>query len=281
MPKPRKNGKSGRKFHPNFPNLENKVETTELEQFEKEQQETIENSIELGKSFFANKAANRHSGNGNNIDRGDSTEEKHVKIGNRNNNDICERNDPEKPPTKPGNKDGGKYDPNTIFYLQMMYIIAILIWVIIIVILKLYETDIVGWIILLIPFLVFTICFASLWGVDIEVENFMLQGNFLYFGYIIIALIIGWTGGIKDTKLFHLIGLGLILLMISIIDVWVDKKKLVYVKHFESISQTLAAVIFIFTLYYYYFQYIYKQGGGEMETKDIGKKFNKNDDIPE
>lgn len=159
-------------------------------------------------------------------------------------------------PDNPGNKDGGKYTPDQIFYLQMMYIIAILVWIIIIIIFKLYETDVFGWIILLLPFLIFTLCFISLSGIDVEVENFMLQGNFLYFGYIVIVLVITWNKKIKDDKLFHLIGLGLILLMISIIDIWVTKEKLVYVKHFESISETFAAVVFIYTLYYYYFLYI-------------------------
>jgi len=159
-------------------------------------------------------------------------------------------------PDNPGNKDGGKYTPNQIFYLQMMYIIAVLIWVLIIILFKLYETDIIGWVILLLPFLIFTLCFTSLSGIDTEVENFMLQGNFLYFGYIVIVLVITWNKKIKDDKLFHLIGLGLILLMISIIDLWVDKEKLVYIKHFESISETFAAVVFIYTLYYYYFLYI-------------------------
>jgi len=167
-----------------------------------------------------------------------------------------------------GDKDGGKYNPDSIFMLQIMYIIAIILWIIIILIFKLYEIDIIGWILLAIPFIVFIISFISLSGVDDEVEKFMLDGNFLYFGYIIILLIITWGGPIKDSKLINLIGLGIIFLMISIMDIWVPKDVLDCVKHLESIVETLAAVIFIYILYYYYYYHY----GKETEKNKTDKK---------
>lgn len=146
----------------------------------------------------------------------------------------------------------GKYTADNIYYLQIMYIIAIIIWILIIVFLKLYETDIIGWIILLVPIIIFIIGFTSLSGIDQEVEDFMLQTDFLQLGYIIIVIVLMWDKSIKNSKIFHLIGIGLALLVMSMIDVWISKSKLVYMKHFESIVQTMAAVILIFALYYYY-----------------------------
>jgi len=152
----------------------------------------------------------------------------------------------------PSDDDDGTYPPDKIFYLQAMYIIAIIIWILIIFFLKLYETDIIGWIILLTPIVIFIIGFVSLSGINKEVEDFMLQSDFLQFGYIIIVIVLMWDKSIKNNKIFHLVGIGIVLLIVSMLDIWISKEKLIYMKHFESIVQTMAAVILVFALYYYY-----------------------------
>jgi len=166
-------------------------------------------------------------------------------------------------------EDDGSYPQNTIFYLQMMYIIAIILWIIIVIWLKLYNTNFFGFLILAAPIVFFIIAFASLTGINREVENYMLQTDFLQFGYIVVVIVLIWDKTIDDEKIYSLVGIGMVLLVLSMLDIWITKEKLVYMKHFQSIVQTIAAVILIFTLFYYYSLYVCKQ---EHERGDLPGK---------
>ena len=152
--------------------------------------------------------------------------------------------------------DDGKYSPDTVYYLQIMYIIAIIVWIAIISFLRLYETSFFGWLILLIPILFFLMAFCSLSGITREVEKFMFQHDFLQFGYIVIVVVLIWDKTIDDEKVFNLVSIGIVLLVLSMLDIWTTENKLVYMKHFQSIVQTIAAVVLIFVLFYYYTQHI-------------------------
>ena len=136
--------------------------------------------------------------------------------------------------------------------IKVIYIIVIIIWVIVIWYLGLYKTDIIGWILLLLPILIFGINISELDECTKEVEESMFEGNFLSFGFLIAVILINWNKTEDKTKYFKLLTLGLVLLMLSLVDIWVRKEKLIVFKHIKSIFQTLALFILAYTLYIYY-----------------------------
>lgn len=164
-------------------------------------------------------------------------------------NDEPEHNNSDGPCSK-------KYNCETVFVIQLLYILAGVLWIALIYWCEIYKTiDMIMCILLIIPILVFAVGFYNACSVTVDIEDFMLGANYLSFGFLITIILINWNTPLQDTNknsFFKLLVIAFVLIMLSMIDVWVDRTKLSILNHCKSILQTGALVILSIALYSYY-----------------------------
>lgn len=143
------------------------------------------------------------------------------------------------------------YDRPVRIFIQIAYIIAIVIWLIIIYVLHLYKClDPFGLLILSIPLFVFAIGFQNVCKQGKEVEGEMFRADFLALGLLFVSILIEWKKEkTADRTTSWLILLAFIFIIFSVIDLWVTYKYLSLLKHIKSMFQTYAAVLLIYVLY--------------------------------
>ena len=144
------------------------------------------------------------------------------------------------------------YSLDTVVQIRVLYIIATLVWLVIVWYLQLYSLDPITWFFISIPVVVFAINYSSAKEHTKEIESEMFSGNFLSFAFLIAAIVISWSKIGGKAKYFKLVLLGLILVMLSLIDVWLPKDKLIICKHFRTIFQTTATAVLAMALYMFY-----------------------------
>lgn len=144
------------------------------------------------------------------------------------------------------------YDLEVCQQIQVIYIIAIIVWIILVWALEMYKTDVIGWFFILLPVVVFTINYNCVHTATRETEGDMFAGNFLSFTFLIAAILISWTKLGTQAKFFKLLFTALILIMFSLIDVWLPKNKMIIQKHLRTIFQTGALGLLALALYMYY-----------------------------
>lgn len=147
------------------------------------------------------------------------------------------------------------YDKNTIINIQILYILGSIIWILIFFWIKLYFKDHMSWIFLFIPLIVFVINFINVKNINIEVDNQMLQGNYLSFCLLIVVIIINWNnpyGPHDKLSYFRIILVAFILIMLSLIDLWVSPYHINLVRHFRTILLTSSMTLLALVLYFYF-----------------------------
>ena len=151
-----------------------------------------------------------------------------------------------------------RYDESRIFYIRGVYTIAILIWIVLVTVLGLYKFDVLGWLILLLPIAIFLISIINAGSLTVEVDGEVFQGNYLSIGLLIIVPLLTCVhrsfGGDPISKSYFngMLILAVILLLLSMIDVWVPPSYLSLVKHSRSIFQTMAIALIMLLLYVFY-----------------------------
>jgi hypothetical protein len=146
-----------------------------------------------------------------------------------------------------------KYKPNTIFWIRVIYVIAIVLWLFLIIYTKFYTLK--AAFILSIPFIIFTISMINASELSTEVEDYMFAANFLTIGLLLALPLLNWTskGYSGDKNLFTLIiVLAITLSIISMYDFWIPKKWLSVYKHYRSCLETLSLTLVIFGLIEYF-----------------------------
>ncbi len=147
------------------------------------------------------------------------------------------------------------YHKQTIKYVQAVYIIGLILWVVGILLLDIYEEDIFVWLFMFLPPVVFLINLINLEECSKEVEREMFKGNFLSFGFLITIILINWNSPLENqdkSKFFQLLVVSFILIMISLLDVWVGIKHQSIIKHIKTVLHTSALAILALALYLYY-----------------------------
>jgi len=150
------------------------------------------------------------------------------------------------------------YDPDIISFIKGVYVAAIFLWIVAIFVLDLLEPDIFIWFFLSIPFIIWAINIINVETIGCYLEHEMFKSNFLQFGFIIAIILLRWNMPMEKhdkSKFLKLLVVGFILLMISMVDIWVDIKKQSIIKHFKTILHTSALVILAIALYLYYNSY--------------------------
>lgn len=143
-------------------------------------------------------------------------------------------------------------DPNRRKEIKAVYICAIVIWLILIYILSLYDTDLWGWLILLVPIIVFVVNYSNVDKCSTDIDPESRQDNFLSFAFLIVIIIINWDNTYDRNKFFPILALGLVLTMLSLIDIWVNTDMLSLSRHIRSVFQTFGLVLLTYALYIYY-----------------------------
>lgn len=161
-------------------------------------------------------------------------------------------NDPSDPGNTPSLDNKHYHTKDTVSTIRLIYIVAIIVWFILIYICRFYRTDTVGYIILFVPVLILGINFVNVEHHTVEMEREMLSGNFLSFIFLISALLINWSKIGMKKRILKAIMISVVLIMGSLIDIWTKPQDLIIVKHIRTIFQTTALAIIIYALYTHY-----------------------------
>lgn len=146
------------------------------------------------------------------------------------------------------------YPSNIMWCIQIMYLISLIIWIVFCYLMGFFKLGWLGWVIALIPVLVFAVNYVGSGICGREVEGEMFTGSFLSFAVVSAVILVNWGKGdnVDKSKFFGFLILSIALVGLSSIDFWVPRDKMIVVKHFRSILQTFALTILALTLYMYY-----------------------------
>ena len=138
------------------------------------------------------------------------------------------------------------------FIIVIIYIIGIIIWIIMIVVLKLYlQPTVLSVVILMIPIVIFTFGIINA-GVAVNTGITRIAPSYLPFGLLVIVPLLTLIGkeynGNKDNFITVII-VSIILLLLSVLDVPVRNSIFPYASQLRSIFETTGITLIIFALY--------------------------------
>lgn len=155
------------------------------------------------------------------------------------------------------NKDNEKYHEDLVSLIEIVYLIAAILWIILIFALGIFQkANYMVWIFMFLPLVVFIINYINLNNITYETEKQMLRGNFLSFGFIVAVILINWNspGNSDKSEFFKLLIAAFILMMVSLVDIWVDEKYMPVIKHMKTALHTMSLSLLAISLYLYYVQ---------------------------
>lgn len=139
--------------------------------------------------------------------------------------------------------------------IQVVYMIAMIFWIVLIIGLQLYETTWIGWIFLMIPFLIFIFALINSDDLCERVEGAVFEADFLSIGLLVVLPLLTWVTRDYEgdrKKFLSLIVVAIILAMMSMLDIWVPYSSLYITKHVKSVLQTISLALLMFAFYTYY-----------------------------
>lgn len=151
------------------------------------------------------------------------------------------------------------YSQRIASYVKIVYIIMAVIWTFIIICFQLYDIDFIGFLILTIPYLVYGFGYFTSDYLCREVEVALFTSNYLAVGLLVILPLISWVsrdyGGESYEHALRfktILVLAVILIMLTMLDIWVPRNWLSVYKHVKSSIQTMAVGLLIYGFYCYY-----------------------------
>lgn len=148
--------------------------------------------------------------------------------------------------------DKKKYSYNVKRYIQLVYVIMTIVWVLLIYFLRLYREGPIGWLIILVPFIVFGISYYNIGSQTTDIESEMFQGNFLSFAFLIVSILVNWKNSPNVSAYYRILLVALLFLVFSLIDVWIKTNYLILFKHIRSIFQTISLTLLAFVFFMFY-----------------------------
>ena len=139
--------------------------------------------------------------------------------------------------------------------VRILYVIGIILWVLLIFAMKLYLTTLLGFIILLIPIVCFIIGFNNAEVVTDEVEDNIFRTNYTGVGFLILIPLLAWMSkGFSGNRRWYMtiLMVAIILILLSLLDIWIKEDWIHVVKHATSILQTMSLVLVIYAIHAYY-----------------------------
>ena len=152
-----------------------------------------------------------------------------------------------------------RYSPELVTIIRIIYILAILLWILLI-----YMLDLMKWskgyglIFILIPFVVFGIGIANAAVLDEDIENNIFQTSYLTLGVLIVLPLLTWLGqgtsAADRYEVVEIVLVALIFTLLAMVDVWARREWISVIRHLRSIFQTFALVLLLLALYLFYMQ---------------------------
>jgi hypothetical protein len=155
----------------------------------------------------------------------------------------------------PKGDDRRYYTPEQVEMVQWVYIVALVAWIFIICAFRLWDTDFIGWVILAIPLVIFFSGYANADHLTVEIEKENFQANYFTIGLVLILPLLTWVkkGYHGDSDHFiRILVFAIIIILLSLLDIWVEKQYMTVAKHVKSVFQTIAIVLIIYAFYSFY-----------------------------
>lgn len=146
-----------------------------------------------------------------------------------------------------------KYDSTSIENVRLIYLFAIVLWIIIIIYLGLYNTDFTGGVILFIPIVYYIFSMFSVHECDGNIESEIFQYDVFLFGGALIAILVSNRYSEYSSYFYKLIFVGVLLAALSITDIFTSSRNLSLYKHIKVILQTASTFVFVYLFYTMYF----------------------------
>ena len=145
------------------------------------------------------------------------------------------------------------YDKNKTKKIQIFYIVAAVIWILIVYFGNFSRSyDLVSIVILSIPVIAYLINYSNCGKFSEDLGSEILKGNLLSFVFLIFIIFINWDKVIDKNKFFRILIVALILVMFSLIDLWMSPDNMEIFKHTKTSLQTAALALLAFAIYKYY-----------------------------
>lgn len=141
------------------------------------------------------------------------------------------------------------------YWMGSIYLSLIALWILIVIIFGFFNLGLPGILICAIPFIAFTI---SMYFTDDREEDDepaeVVTTGFLSFCLLIVAILSNWNSKRigEKTSFFQIIVAGVVLIMLSMIEIWVPRRYNAVMKYYRSGLRTLGFTLFIMALYKYY-----------------------------
>ena len=158
--------------------------------------------------------------------------------------------------TSRGNIRGKKYDNEVSTLIQGTYLIAVTVWILFVFLFGILDNmDPILFLLILIPPILFFIGYTNSCVITFDMEDLMSGANYLSFGFLITIILLNWKDPVDENgkaRFFRLLIVGFILIMLSMLDVWVDRRWMSLVAHVRTVLQSSALIILSIALYMYY-----------------------------
>ena len=136
--------------------------------------------------------------------------------------------------------------------IQIMYVLSMAAWIIIVTALGIRPCTLPAFLILALPLGVYAIGLWNAGAITSEVEDCVFASNYLSIGLLLVLPLLTWINKHYCGDKLHLLKItvvAVVLSMLSIVDIWVPKKWLPFVKHLKSVLQTASLALLIYAVY--------------------------------
>jgi hypothetical protein len=141
--------------------------------------------------------------------------------------------------------------------ITITYIVLSIIWIIIICVFKLYDTDIIGWLIIAIPFIVFAI---GAYNSDVpNAPNAVIAAdNTLSLGVLLVIPLLAWVDRNNfDThssrnRFIGIVLIAIVMYLLSYVVLWVPERFIPIANRVTTAFSTMSAILLIYAIYLYY-----------------------------
>jgi hypothetical protein len=148
------------------------------------------------------------------------------------------------------------YDAEKQTEIIIVYVIAIILWIVLIIFLGLHKVT--AWPVLIIPFVVFGIAVYNVGNLCEEVEVNMTKASYLSIGMILMLPLFNWL--IKESPKYQEVLTNCMIVSVSLslltfIDIWLPAEKMSIFYHMRSALQAMSVSLLLFSLVTYNFHH--------------------------
>lgn len=140
--------------------------------------------------------------------------------------------------------------------LYCIYLIAILVWILVIVYLKLYiHNDAISTVIVIVPILFFMFNIWNAQYITPDLESRLFQVNVVSISLLIVIPLLTWTSRNFNGDYERYMGIivwAIIFALLTLVDVWVRPQWISITKHIKSVFETMAIFLVIYATYSFY-----------------------------